>query len=163
MPSCDCRHAVCNGRSMTCKLLPHVRELAGPGSPNFACEVFCKPGWIDGREPDEADAALPPFLVELRAASKPQEPLTLPQRLRTAWLAFRAFVASGGVLLDDKAVADRRAICRTCEHRGTVFGRMDICNRCGCFLRFKMQLPHEHCPGGLWPGDPEGGCGGCGQ
>jgi hypothetical protein len=59
---------------MICGLLPNVIEMAGPDSENFVCELFCKPGWIDGRAPEKGDATLPAFIRDSLALSTPRLP-----------------------------------------------------------------------------------------
>lgn len=45
----------------------------------------------------------------------------------------------------------RRAICRACEHLGTIpVINQPKCNVCGCPILTKTQLLNSHCPKGKW-------------
>lgn len=60
------------------------------------------------------------------------------------------WASSGFPVSDDKQVADRSVICKSCQWwdgRAALGGR---CNLCGCVTQAKWRMATESCPIGLW-------------
>ena len=46
---------------------------------------------------------------------------------------------------DDETIAERRRICKSCEHQD-----LGVCDECGCYCTAKVRLSKETCPIGEW-------------
>jgi len=46
---------------------------------------------------------------------------------------------------DDETIAERRRICKSCEHQD-----LGVCGECGCYCAAKVRLSKETCPIGEW-------------
>ena len=53
----------------------------------------------------------------------------------------------GPVMVDDRTLEIRRAICSTCAFYDPEWRQ---CTKCGCLISFKTQLSTEKCPVGKW-------------
>ena len=49
-------------------------------------------------------------------------------------------------IVDTDVSETRLAVCQSCEH----LRALNRCDLCGCFVRLKTVVPHEHCPAHKW-------------
>ena len=47
---------------------------------------------------------------------------------------------------DDKTVAERRHICKSCEHSTSI----GLCSKCGCVIYIKTLRSKQSCPVNKW-------------
>ena len=100
-----------------------------------------------GSDPSRADSGescpVPPQGTVIKESV---ERATTVQMIRSSTSAAVRFAANGFKVLDDEAVAERLAICASCEHLSG-----NRCEVCGCFLSLKAPLEFEECPLDKWP------------
>ena len=77
----------------------------------------------------------------------PQTPLTTVERVKSAAKAAKDYIANGGKLLDESQIAERLAICQTCDQFEN-----NACKLCGCgctrkaTFTNKLAHPLQECP-----------------
>ncbi len=165
MMSCIHQRVSPNGQGIYCRLVnigvpasvdpcgPCLRETGGE-SPTFPLQTSALRELV-GRTEEK-----PIAVCTTRKPNAKRSPPTLVKRIKSAARAYWAFYRSGKPMLSRQETDDRLAICQSCEHK-SVHKVLDLCNLCGCLLKFKSKLPTERCPLRKWPGDESGGCGGC--
>lgn len=82
---------------------------------------------IHGGGPGASEASYPPVM----------------EQVGNAIGAAAAFVASGGVMVDDAERSRRLLICAECTHYDASQRR---CRLCGCRLNLKARIASQHCP-----------------
>ena len=67
--------------------------------------------------------------------------------LKSASDVLKSFLTGGPIYCSEEVRLERRKICGECEHRDP---STDMCNKCGCALRFKTTFATTHCPLDKW-------------
>lgn len=107
-------------------------------------------GWC--KRLKESEAWADPIRLHSRVHGGEQPLPSIVTQAKNLAVATARDAQAGFARLDEGAAEARLAICRRCPSYRPSDER---CAICGCFLNAKATRPHEHCPLGKWPGDPQ--------
>ena len=54
------------------------------------------------------------------------------------------------LFVSEEVQKQRKELCDSCEHKSTVFNKIDLCNQCGCIIPAKIKLIDANCPINKW-------------